>query len=304
MITFSKLGKKGNLGNHLFHIASTAGLAKKNNQEYSLPEWDYEQYFSFDFPKNPEDLDFKYIKEKHYHYYEWDLENGNFDIEGWIQSEKYFDIPLTKELFHFKPELTDRLKKNYHFLFDKKNVLITVRRGDLVAHPSYFQISYKFYFLALIKYFPDWKERNIIFTSDDIPYCKYHFGHLPNSFFLQNLSPIEQLALGSQCDDFIISNSTFSWWLAWLGEKSTTKIIRPFKKFRGKKCILSNEKDFFPERWIIFDHRSQRIDFKYFKLILKGEAYLFGKFIYNKLRGMKYRIIRLPQRLKRAPINN
>src|SRR5690606_19616243 len=150
----------------------------------------------------------------------------------------------TKKIFRFKPELTDRLKKEFYFLFDRKNVLITVRRGDLIAHPFYFQISYKFYFLALIKHFPDWKERNLIFTSDDIPYCKYHFGHLPNSFFLENLSPIEQLALGSQCDDFIISNSTFSWCVARLGEKQATKIIRPLRKFRRQKSESDNEKDF------------------------------------------------------------
>lgn len=300
MITFSKLGKKGNLGNHLFHIASTAGLAKKHRQEYGFPEWEYEKYFTFNFPKKPENLDFQYIKEKYYHFYEWDLKNGNFDIEGWIQSEKYFDIPLTKELFQFKPELTDRLKNDYHYLFDKKNILITVRRGDLIAHPFYFQISYKFYFLALIKYFSDWKERNLIFTSDDISYCKYHFGHLPNSFFLENITPIEQLALGSQCDDFIISNSTFSWWVAWLGEKPKTKIIRPFKKFRGKKGMIDNEKDFFPERWIVFDHRTQRVPIRYWKLILKSETFLFKKFIYNKMRGIKYRIIKHPKYLKGA----
>jgi hypothetical protein len=299
MLTFSKLSKKGNLGNHLFHIASTIGLASKHQQTYSFPEWQYKKYFEFEFPKVPENIDFNYLKEKQYHHYEWDLKEGNYDIEGWLQSEKYFDIPLTKEIFRFKSKFLENLKQEYKYLFDKKNILITVRRGDFIHHPFYYQLSYKFYFLALIRSFPDWEDRNLILTSDNIAYCKLHFGHLPNAYFIDKLSGIEQLALGSQCDDYIISNSTFSWWVAWLGEKKGTRVIRPFKKFRGYKSLLSDERDFFPERWIIFEHKGKKIPRKYIRLFLKGEAYLFGKFIYNKLRGMKYRVIRFPGKMKK-----
>src|SRR5690606_27846064 len=130
MLTFSKLSKKGNLGNHLFHLASTVGLASKHQQTYGFPEWEYEKYFEYEFPKVPEDIDFTYIKETNYHYYEWDLKNGNYDLEGWLQSEKYFDIPVTRKIFQFEQQFLKKLKQDYNYLFDKKNVLITVRRGD------------------------------------------------------------------------------------------------------------------------------------------------------------------------------
>lgn len=300
MLTFSKLSKKGNLGNQLFHIASTIGLASKHQQTYSFPEWEYTKYFDFEIPITPEAIKFKYRKEKNYHYYDWDLlKDKNYDIEGWLQSEKYFDIPLTRQIFRFKEDFIQNLRTNYNFLFNKKNILITVRRGDFIHHPFYYQLSYKFYFLALIESFPDWQERNLVFTSDDIDYCKYHFDFLPNSFFLEKLSAIEQLALGSQMDDYIISNSTFSWWVAWLGENSQTKIIRPLKKFRGIKSTLSDEQDFFPERWTVFTHRGRRVPTQYFKLIFKGNLFLLNKFVYNKLRGIKYRIIKHPKYLNR-----
>lgn len=295
MLTFSKLSKKGNLGNQLFHIASTIGLASKHRQTYSFPEWEYAKYFDFNFPLKPDDVDFQYKKEKYFHFYEWDLNNGNFDIEGWLQSEKYFDIALTKKAFAFKKDFLSTIRNKFNYLFDKKTILITVRRGDFIHHPFYYQLSYKFYFLALIESFPDWQNCNLVFTSDDINYCKYHFDFLPNSFFLEKLPAIEQLALGSLMDDYIISNSTFSWWIAWLGEKSETKIIRPLKKFRGIKSTQSDERDFFPERWITFLHEGKRIPLQYFKLIVKGELYLFQKFIYNKLRGIKYRIVKHPK---------
>ena len=293
MITFSKLGKKGNLGNHLFHIASTIGLAKEHNQSYCFPEWVYEDNFDFEFPKLTENTEFHYLKEQHYHHYDWELRNKNYDIEGWLQSEKYFDIQFTKEMFQFKKELIEDLKRRYNYIFDKPTILITVRRGDFIHHPHYFQLSYKYYFLALIENFENWQHYNLIFTSDEIDYCKFHFSHLPNAHFIHDLNAIEQLAFSTLADNYIISNSTFSWWVAWLGESSNSKIIRPFKKFRGEKSTMSDEKDFFPNRWIIFNHKSKNIPIKYYKLITKGQIYLFGKFIYNKLRGMKYRIIRL-----------
>ena len=31
----------------------------------------------------------------------------------------------------------------------------------------------------------------------------------------------------SKCDDYIIANSTFSWWGSWLGTSPTKKIIAP-----------------------------------------------------------------------------
>jgi hypothetical protein len=39
MITYSNLGKKGDLGNQLFQIASIIGIAENNHQEYCFPIW-------------------------------------------------------------------------------------------------------------------------------------------------------------------------------------------------------------------------------------------------------------------------
>lgn len=290
MLTFSKLEKKGNLGNQLFHIASTVGLADRNNHKYTFPQWQYAKYFNFQFPEGKTTNNFIKLKEKQYSYYDWDIAPGNYDIEGWLQSEKYFNISLTRKIFTFKKEEFQRVIEKYNHLLKKDPILITVRRGDFIAHPLYYQLSYKFYLLALIYFFPDWKERNIIFTSDDISYCKYHFRTLPNSYFIEALTPIEQLFLGSKCNDFIISNSTFSWWMAWLGEDSKTKVVRPFHNFSKKTRKNVNEKDYYPPRWIEFNHHFKLIPLRFYKIILKGEFFLLRKFIMDKVRGAKYRL--------------
>ena len=45
MVVFSLLEKKGNLGNQLFQIASTIGIAKKNKTPFAFPNWKYADYF-------------------------------------------------------------------------------------------------------------------------------------------------------------------------------------------------------------------------------------------------------------------
>ncbi|MBP4137834.1 alpha-1,2-fucosyltransferase [Flavobacterium geliluteum] len=274
MITFSKLGKKGNLGNQLFQIASTIGFAEKFGHEYFFPDWNYSKYFKNWPPAFYKDESFEIVNEKEFNYYEWNLKKGNYDIDGWLQSEKYFNVEKTKKLFQFESFSQDLYAK-YSFLFSKKTILVSVRRGDFVRHPHYYQLSYLFYFKSIIENFPDWRDRNIVFTSDDISYCKYHFSFLKNVFFLEDLTPINQLVLGAKCDDFIISNSTFSWWIAWLGEKEKSKIIRPIKIFQGEFAERNNDSDYFPDRWFSFDDSSFGIEKKYFTLYVRGFLYEF-----------------------------
>ncbi|MDQ6472092.1 alpha-1,2-fucosyltransferase [Flavobacterium sp. LHD-80] len=281
MITFSNLGKKGNLGNQLFQIASTIGIAENNNHEYCFPKWQFSEYFKFNFNACSDIEDWIQVKEYKFNYYEWELIDGNYDLFGWLQSEKYFVESKIKEAFQFNSQFENDLIEKYKFLFSKKTILVSVRRGDFVNNPNYFQLSYHFYLTALIYHFENLEEYNIVFTSDNISYCKKHFSFLPNVFFLENLNPLEQLCLGSKLDNYVISNSTFSWWLAWLGEKKETKIIRPVQIFDNEYSKKYDESDYFPNRWISHDDTKYDLPNKYLKLKIYG-------FLYNAVQRVKY----------------
>lgn len=280
MITFSKLEKKGHLGNQLFQIASTIGIAIRNNQDFCFPKWSYNNSFVWSLPllTNSEWIVYK---EKEFYYDTIELDSKNYDLEGWFQSEKYFDSEAVKNYFEFEDHLLKSLREKYKIAFEKKTILISIRRGDFVDHPDYFQLPIEYYIQALIRNFPDWQTSSLILLSDDVEYCQFHFSFLKNVFFTDDLSAIEQLALGNMCDDFIISNSTFSWWCAWLGEKKNSKVIRPLHYFTESKRKIDNDKDYFPERWLVFNHLNLKLDLRHIDLALTKENPILENYLYH-----------------------
>ena len=54
------------------------------------------------------------------------------------------------------------------------------------------------------------------------------------------------MAVGSLCDDFIISNSTFSWWMAYLGQSKDKKIYAPDPWFGAALKHIDTE-GYYPE---------------------------------------------------------
>jgi hypothetical protein len=50
-----------------------------------------------------------------------------------------------------------------------------------------------------------------------------------------------------KCDHFIIANSTFSWWAAWLNSNPNKRIVAPSNWFIPTKSLI----DLYPNDWII-----------------------------------------------------
>ncbi|WP_391564935.1 alpha-1,2-fucosyltransferase [Allorhodopirellula solitaria] len=149
-----------------------------------------------------------------------------------------------KSQFRFTDELSRATLAGFRNA-GQRRTLLSVRRGDFVNNWKYFQLSKDFYLQALASLGND---REVFVTSDDFNYCRDAFDGL-GFVFAEGLTAIEQLCLGASCDDFIISNSTFSWWQAWLGERNGSRVIRPLRNFSDAR--KEDEKDFWPSRWTI-----------------------------------------------------
>jgi hypothetical protein len=275
MISFPHLEKHGRLGNQLFQIASLVGMANTLKTDLAMPSWAFAKYFTH---RNPWESmaavdNLKAgggvvipIQEVSFHYDMLPFSllhiDGKTCIEckGYFQTEKYFEHikPKIKQMFTFSPLLREDVRKRNAEALERETIAIHVRRGDYVGNKSYYQLPILYFITALFENFPDWRDYNIVVFSDDINYCKTHFGCLHNVYFA-NGNEIEDMCLASMCDNFILSNSSFSWWMAWLGEKKNSKIIHPAHHFAGNLAKFDT-KDYWPQRWTCHEHEGKKID--------------------------------------------
>jgi GR25 family glycosyltransferase involved in LPS biosynthesis len=261
-LTMSTLGINGRLGNQLFQYAAMIGIAKKQGFALALPVWSYAKYFDFAFP----DQYVPGVKCEEPTFCHSELPDVDWmhdvDLKGFFQSFKYWQNAKedVRKALSFRTEFKTQVRAQMDpkgVVFAKPTIAISIRRGDYVNNPNYELLPITYYILALFEDFPNWREHNIVIFSDDIPYCKVHFDCIPNVFFSENNSDIEDLCLMSMCDHFILSNSTFSWWGGMLGEKFHSKVVRPCYLFNGKLLQEAGNKleDFFPENWLPFEHK-------------------------------------------------
>ena len=112
---------------------------------------------------------------------------------------------------------------------------IHVRRGDYISLKDiYHNLDKDYYMKGIERINPSGP---IFIFSDDISWCKKNID-LKNAIYSEDNSEIDDFQLMRSCNHNIISNSTFSWWAAWLNCNQNKKIIQPKlwykKKSQGK----------------------------------------------------------------------
>ncbi len=178
----------------------------------------------------------------------------NFYEGGW-HSEKYFVAQKNevKSIFRFPPINNESCLRFVNIIKSVDNsVSLHVRRGDYlnikpdnvyqldgVASPDYYTRAIK----KILSIAPDC--RFFIF-SDDLKWCRKEFACLDAYYVDCNIGKDSwrDMYLMTLCKHHINANSTFSWWGAWLAERSGITIC--------PKNFLRNmeTKDIYPESWI------------------------------------------------------
>lgn len=244
-LTFNQLGRYGRLGNQMFQIASTIGIARKNGWNYAFPEWkNYDHLERFG---TTEDINVqKYfanhlpvycgpkIEDKFVHWGYWPITlNGSYNISlvGHMQSEKYF-LHCQDEIRHYFKMVDEYPNNDY--------CAIHVRLGDY--DDSYHPRQKMDYYEAAMRRMPEGTTFRIF--SDEINKARemfpVSFNGIPIQFTVGEGSTHEEWKQGNTMDEFkamkackhfIIGNSTYSWWAAWLSNQRGKKVIAPSKWF-------------------------------------------------------------------------
>lgn len=190
-------------------------------------------------------------------YNEITLQN-NVLYEGFFQSELFFkDIEnLIRKKFTLKKKVTDQFRNKYSGLYQNNPVVtVHIRRTDYQNLPHLnlggddLTLPLEYYKKAMSK-FAD-KNAHFIFVSDDAAFVDENFKEIKNKTISTDTEIMDFQHL-LNADGCIISNSTFSWWGAWLNAKPG-KIIYAPKYFMGWRIRKETPADIFPHDWILVD---------------------------------------------------
>lgn len=260
MITFSKLGLHGRLGNQMFQYAATKAASLNSGAVFAIPIENHDLSNNFN-------LDCKYYSlnnnmhlinkligySENAFCYENKFENivDNTDMFGYFQTEKYFSKykDLIKKDFSFKNNIYSNCINKLNSLKQNDNkslVSVHIRRTDYVKLQNFHPLCTLEYYLEAMKVFP---ESVFLIFSDDIKWCKENIIN-KNIIYSENSSAIEDMCLMSLCDHNIIANSSFSWWSAWLNNNSNKLVVAP-KKWFGPGYSDNNTGDLYCKNWII-----------------------------------------------------
>jgi len=165
-------------------------------------------------------------------------------VEGNCQHLSYLpDETTVRREFQFSDQPRTRNLRLLMRVEQAASVSVHVRRSDYLVTPGCSVLSLDYYrrsseMIRTRERAPLW----IVF-SDDIPWCRAHFGFLESAVFVEgnDLEPWEDLRLMSACKHHIIANSSFSWWGAYLGRDRDGITVVPeywFENVPTASCLL------------------------------------------------------------------
>lgn len=259
MIGFNHLGRHGRLGNQMFQYAGLRGIAAKHGYEFCIPpsdfkdEWtDHQLFEAFKLTglTNIAMCPGPYVQEASFAFDQNLFDNipDGHNVYGYLQTTKYFDH-IEKEIredFQFKNDIYNPCKEMIDSV--ENPIALHVRRGDYLQnsdnHPP---CSQEYYDAALAKFDSD---RMVIVFSDDPDWCKEQFTE--DRFLVsEGGDNLADLCMMSLCSDFIIANSSFSWWGSWLSENPNKRIIAPSKWFGTGYTSAHDTSDLYCNNWEI-----------------------------------------------------
>lgn len=264
-VSYRNLERAGRLGNQLWEIASTVGIARAQKLQPAFPaDWSYRPYFNV-----PDEF---FVEE-----FENDVDATRFvphmddRCKPYLQDLGLFYAIRDQSKQWFKPsklalDVLDRHLENtgQQWITEDEYVSLHVRRGDNVTHPPGFHpLTTIRYYQQAANLFPDDK---IVVFSDDIPWCEETLpdalrrddllfmkngptrgrDYVPEEYLADPAMDWIDLQLMALCRHHIIANSSYSWWGAFLTDDG--RVVYP-SVWYGNKLRYINWKLMIPDTW-------------------------------------------------------
>jgi len=248
----------GRLGNNLFTLAAGLSLAKKLNTSLTVGNTSLAGHrgqinvdlsiFKYPFTQTDEINLTNIYNEPTLHYTPIDTQDNTI-LSGVFGSWKYFDDikeDICSKYFIPSEEIETQLSR---YEISTNALGISVRRGDfLMLQNNHCVLDLQYYQECLTRFSQNNIDSIYVF-SDDIEWCKNTFAG--DVVFVEDTVGV-QLFLMTKMKHFIMSNSTFAWWGAYLNQNGGT-IIAP-DPWLGYDYDNSNTKDIYYPSWVKQKH--------------------------------------------------
>lgn len=175
------------------------------------------------------------------------LENNQADknivIEGYFQDPKLFSAIVDRLKEDFKLKKTEYNSREYK-AFEKQSTLVVlqVRRGDFIGNAFHQVCTLNYYNDAIKLAVEKFVDPIFVIVSEDPKWCIDNLDLKGLNYTIKNNSTIaEDYTRMYKCKNFIISNSSFGWWPAYLyGEF----VICPNKWYNsGESALILPERN-------------------------------------------------------------
>lgn len=182
------------------------------------------------------------------------LELGpNAYLDGYWQSPKYFAgyEDVIRKDFTLKQKLPGHVQSLHQEISGCNSVCLHVRRTDYVGNSLHEVVGNDYYSQCIEMIAGKVLIDKVYVFSDDIAWCREHMSFpYPTVFVSQDLAGPKNewhFALMSAARHFVITNSSYSWWAAWLSSNPDKIVIAPKQWFSDLSIDTS---DLIPSEWI------------------------------------------------------
>lgn len=182
---------------------------------------------------------FEYHKQPYFSGY-WQALGYVLPVLERMRRELVLRQPVPPELAGVRDSLTGRV------------CAVHIRRGDYVNHEFFYPLPAQYYQRACELVAAQRGVENFLVFSDDPDWARENLRLAGNVHFsmVPRQRPEWDFALMRSCDDFVISNSTFSWWAAMLGSAPDKLVVRPERWFKIPEWDAS---ELLPQDWTSLD---------------------------------------------------
>lgn len=255
----------GGLGNQLFQIANGIAYCERYGYELQITnktDAKRKEYWDSFLENVRHYCSTVSVSKEGYSYYEPCFHYSEIPplktyLVGYFQSRKYFKDyeDQVRKLLTPPKSIQEQVNFKYNELLSRQCVIVHVRRTDyyendvvrdfhVTVNENYYKKAMKLMTKNLVAATP-----TFLIFSDDIEWCKKqdYFSSSSDSIFIEEPDECIALWLMSRFKNFILANSSFSWWATFFAE-NVENVIVPDKWFG--RLGPQDYQDIYEPEWI------------------------------------------------------